>query len=268
MIGTDNLFSGKNISDVTGSGRAGNPVLVALDMIDPEKARDMATLLAPRVGGVKLGKEFFTANGPEGVRLVADAGAPVFLDLKFHDIPNTVAGAIRASLPLQPLMVNVHATGGAAMMRAAVAAADEAEKGGVRRPVVLAVTVLTSLNGEDLEATGQTGPVTDQVCRLASLAQKCGMDGVVCSSLEIEALRAECGPDFKLVVPGIRPEWAASQDQKRIMTPSQALELGADWLVIGRPITGAEDPFEAAGKICEEIGVSFSESGPDNGQSE
>jgi orotidine-5'-phosphate decarboxylase len=223
---------------------------VALDTTDLGHALDLAGSLAGHVGGMKVGKEFFTACGPDGVRAVADCGMPVFLDLKFHDIPNTVAGAVRAALPLQPMMMTIHASGGAAMMRAAAQAAAEAGDG---RPLILGITVLTSMDESDLQDVGVESPLTDQVLRLATLAQDSGLDGVVCSAREVEDLREHLGKDFKLVVPGIRPKWAASDDQKRIVTPAVAVTIGADHLVIGRPITGAADPVEAADKIAAEI---------------
>ncbi len=225
-------------------------VFVALDPADVERAVSLAASLAGLVGGIKLGKAFFTANGPQGVRRAAAAGLPVFLDLKFHDIPATVADAVRAALSLAPVMLTVHASGGAAMMRAA---ADAAEEAGTNRPLVLGVTVLTSLGAEDLAATGLAGPVSDQVIRLARLAQASGLDGVVCSAREVAALRAECGATFKLVVPGIRPAGAGADDQKRTATPAQAIAAGADYLVVGRPITGAGDPAQAARAIIDEI---------------
>ena len=225
-------------------------VFVALDTPDMDGALSLAGSLAGVVGGIKLGKAFFTANGPQGVRRAAAAGLPVFLDLKFHDIPNTVADAVRAALSLAPVMLTVHASGGAAMMRAA---ADAAREAGANRPLVLGVTVLTSLGAEDLAATGLAGPVPDQVMRLARLAQASGLDGVVCSAREAAALRAECGADFKLVVPGIRPAGAAAGDQKRTATPAEAMAAGADYLVIGRPVTGAGDPAQAARTIIDEI---------------
>ncbi len=223
---------------------------VALDTTDLGHALDLAKSLSGHVGGMKVGKEFFTACGPQGVRAVTDCGMPVFLDLKFHDIPNTVAGAIRAALPLKPYMLNVHALGGESMMKAAAAAAAEAGEG---RPLALAVTVLTSMDESDLGGIGVDDSLPDQVLRLASLAQRSGMDGVVCSAREVEDLREHLGSDFKLVVPGIRPEWASSDDQKRIVTPAAAVAMGADYLVIGRPITGADDPVQAADKIAAEI---------------
>ncbi len=225
-------------------------VFAALDTTDLDHAESLARALTGHVAGLKVGKEFFTAHGPAGVRRITALGLPVFLDLKYHDIPNTVAGAVRAALPLGLAMVNVHASGGPTMMRAAVEAAAVA---GDARPLVIAVTILTSMDDDDLRAVGLPTPAADQVVRLARLAQDNGIDGVVCSPREIERLRAECGPDFRLVVPGIRPSWAAAGDQKRIMTPAEALKLGADDLVIGRPITAASDPAEAAKRIAKEI---------------
>lgn len=226
-------------------------ILVALDTTDLDRAAGWAASLQGRVGGVKVGKEFFTAHGPAGVRRVTNGGMPLFLDLKFHDIPNTVAGAIRAALPLKPFMINVHASGGEGMMRAAAEAAREA---GSVRPLVLGVTVLTSLDDADLKAVGVTVQAAEQVVRLGLLAQKSGLDGVVCSALEIEALRHACGRNFKLVVPGIRPAGADIGDQKRVMTPPEAIAKGADYLVIGRPITGAADPAKAADEISASLG--------------
>jgi orotidine-5'-phosphate decarboxylase len=237
---------------VVADGR--NPVLIAIDTADCERAGELVRQLGDSVGGIKLGLEFFNANGPEGVRNVASGHDRLFLDLKYHDIPNTVAGAVRAVVPLRPMILNVHAAGGAAMMKAARrAAGEEAARLGVRRPQVIAVTVLTSLDEADFESVGRNGPVGEQVVRLARLARDCGLDGVVCSPHEIGSIRQACGPEFALVVPGIRPAGAAKEDQKRVMTPSEALAAGADWLVIGRPITGAADPAAAARKIFAEI---------------
>ena len=225
-------------------------IFVALDTVDAARALTLARDLAGLVGGVKLGKEFFTANGPAGVERVARAGLPAFLDFKFNDIPQTVSSAVTAALPLRPFLITVHALGGAAMMRGAAAAAEAAD---TERPMIVAITVLTSLDDGDLKEIGLAGPVLDRVLALARLARGCGLDGVVCSPLEVAALRRELGPDFKLVVPGIRPTWAAAGDQKRIMTPSQAVDAGADYLVIGRPITGADDPRAAAQRIVDEL---------------
>lgn len=228
-------------------------IFAALDTQDLGRAAGLARALAGSVGGVKLGKEFFTAQGPDGVRAVA-GGERLFLDLKFHDIPNTVAGAVRAAAHLRPAFVNVHTAGGRAMMQAAAEAAREAaEDTEAPRPLVLGVTVLTSLDDEDLATVGQLGPAGEQVVRLARLAQASGLDGVVCSAREIAALRQACGADFVLMVPGIRPAWAAAGDQKRVMTPAQAVAAGADYLVIGRPITGADDPAAAARRIVGEL---------------
>jgi orotidine-5'-phosphate decarboxylase len=234
---------------------AARRIFCALDMTDRDGAAALAARLAGTVGGIKLGLEFFGANGPAGVEAVKAAGLPTFLDLKFHDIPNTVAGAVRAAIHVRPFMLTVHASGGPAMMQAAADAAREAaEDTDVPRPLIIGVTVLTSMDEADLKAVGQQGPVVDQAKRLAALAQASGLDGVVCSPREVAVMRALCGPDFTLVVPGIRPAWSAAGDQKRVMTPAQALAAGADFLVIGRPITGQPDPVAAARRIAAEIG--------------
>jgi len=226
-------------------------VFCAVDTTDVDQARALASGLAGRVGGLKLGLEFFVANGPAGVRaVIGESGVPLFLDLKFHDIPNTVAGAVRAALPLKPAFLTIHASGGPAMI---AAAAEAAAKAGADRPKVLAVTVLTSLDTNDLKAVGQTADTAEQVTRLAELAKSSGADGVVCSPMEVAILRAALGPDFVLMVPGIRPAWSVAGDQKRFMTPAEAVAAGADHLVIGRPITGAEDPGAAADRISAEI---------------
>jgi orotidine-5'-phosphate decarboxylase len=229
-------------------------IFLAIDTTDLATARAQAAATDGVVAGIKLGLEFFTAHGPDGVRSVRPGARPLFLDLKLHDIPNTVASAVRAVAPLQPTLLTVHAGGGEAMLRAALDAAGEASaKAGVTRPRIIGVTVLTSLAEADLGVIGQQGPIADQARRLAALAQACGLDGVVCSPHEIAALRAECGDGFLLVVPGIRPAWAAAGDQKRVMTPAEAARLGADYLVIGRPITGADDPAAAARRIAVEV---------------
>lgn len=231
-----------------------NPIFAALDTQDSNAAAALASALSGNVGGIKLGLEYFTANGPECVRRLAETGVPVFLDLKFHDIPNTVAGAVRAAMSVQPAILNVHAAGGEAMMRAAASAVEEsAAEMGCDKPLLIAVTVLTSLDQADLAAVGQTGTPEDQVVRLARLTQDCGLDGVVCSAREIGAIRAACGGDFKLIVPGIRPEGSDTGDQKRTLTPQQAIAAGADYLVIGRPITAAADPAAAARAIAASI---------------
>lgn len=231
-----------------------NPVFCALDTTEVSAAAALAASLKGNIGGIKLGLEFFSANGPAGIEAVAACGLPVFVDLKFHDIPNTVAGAMRAITRLKPAMTTLHAGGGKVMMRAACdAAAEGAARHNVNKPLVLAVTVLTSMDQDQMSGTGVPGAVADQVKRLAALAREAGCDGVVCSPLEVRMIRAECGPDFKLVIPGIRPSWAAANDQKRIMTPAEAVAEGADYLVIGRPITDAADPAAAARRVAEEL---------------
>lgn len=227
-----------------------NPVFCAVDTPDLPQARTLIESLKNDVGGFKLGLEFFMAHGAAGYKTVATGGAPVFLDVKLHDIPNTVAGAVSSLLPLRPGFMTIHASGGAAMMRAA---AEAASKAGESRPKILAVTVLTSLDGDDLAAVGQGESPSDQVVRLARLAKESGVDGCVCSPEEILPLRAALGNDFILMVPGIRPDWAAANDQKRTLTPRQAYDAGATYLVIGRPITKAADPAEAARRIAQEL---------------
>ena len=222
----------------------------ALDTTDLAAAEALAGVLGGAVDGIKLGLEFFGAPGPEGVVRLSAQGRPVFLDLKLHDIPNTVAGAVRALLPLEPAILTIHAAGGGAMMRAAAEAAREA---GAKRPKIVGVTILTSLDDDDLAGMGWEMEVSDAVRRLAGEASENGLDGVVCSPHEAARLRADLGPEFLLVVPGIRPSWSASGDQKRVMTPAQAAQAGADVLVVGRPITGAENPAEAARLIAGEL---------------
>ena len=226
-----------------------NPVFVALDTPSLDRASELARALKPFVGGVKLGLEFYGANGPEGVRAVVSTGIPVFLDLKLHDIPSTVAGAMKALAPLGAAIINVHASGGAAMMRAAA----EAARTSGRRAKIIAVTVLTSLEDRDLVEVGLSGTALAQAVRLATLAKKSGLDGVVCSPHEIAAVRAACGSGFLIVTPGVRPAGGELGDQKRVMTPRQAMEAGADILVMGRPITAAPDPVQAARHIAAEL---------------
>ncbi|MGQ0741666.1 MAG: orotidine-5'-phosphate decarboxylase [Alphaproteobacteria bacterium] len=221
---------------------ARNPIWLALDTPDPKRAAVLIKATRQYVGGFKVGLEFISANGPQGVHAVAKAGLPVFADVKYHDIPNTVAGAIRAMSQLGVSIINVHAAGGAPMLKAAMAAV----RGKKPRPAIVGVTVLTSLTDNDLAATGVTGATLDQVVRLAKLCQECELDGVVCSPLEIAAVRKACGPKFLIVAPGVRPKGASTDDQRRVMTPRQALQAGANILVIGRPITGAKDPEAAA----------------------
>lgn len=232
-----------------------NPIFCAIDTPDLGTATTWAARIGDHVGGIKLGLEFISAHGPKGINQVMKASdLPVFLDVKFHDIPNTVAGAVRAIAATKPFMINVHASGGRSMMQAAVEAASEAAyEHVVPRPLVIGVTILTSLSDADLAEVGMASSTADQAIRLAVLAKESGLDGVVCSPLEAARIRAECGPNFKLVTPGVRPEWAAANDQKRIMTPEQAVAAGADYLVVGRPITAAEDPAAAALRIASAI---------------
>ena len=218
---------------------AAAPALALLEQLDPARCR------------VKVGKELFTRGGPQLVERAVAAGFDVFLDLKFHDIPNTVAGACAAAADLGVWMVNVHASGGPAMLRAARERLD----GLSSPPLLIAVTVLTSLDASDLAAVGCPGEPAERVLQLARLSQQAGLDGVVCSPLEAAAVRAELGPDFRLVTPGVRPVFAASGDQKRVMTPAQALAVGADYLVIGRPITAAAEPMAALAAIEAEIAL-------------
>ena len=226
------------------------PVFCALDTPDLAKAETLANSLHGKVHGLKLGLEFFLAHGMAGYTRIAAVGLPIFLDLKLHDIPNTVGGGISSLLSLKPTFITIHTSGGGAMMRAA---ADAAAKAGTTRPKILGVTVLTSMDEKDLTSVGQDANTTAQVVRLAKLAKESGLDGVICSPEEIKPLRAALGNDFILMVPGIRPVWAASSDQKRVLTPREAVDAGATYLVIGRPITGAENPAEAAGRIGDEI---------------
>jgi orotidine-5'-phosphate decarboxylase len=229
---------------MTSSGR----LIVALDTVDADQAHSWAEAVAPHAGLLKLGLAFFLANGAAGFRGIT--GAPIFLDLKLHDIPNTVAGGVRAVLPLRPRMLTIHAAGGPAMIQAAQQAAAGA---GAERPMILAVTVLTSLDAAALHAVGVPTTPAEQVLRLGRLAVEAGADGLVCSPLEVAMLRQALGPAVTLVVPGIRPAGTASGDQARTMTPSEAVAAGADWIVCGRPITGAADVGAAAAAIAAGI---------------
>lgn len=222
-------------------------LIAALDTADAGQAQAWAETLAPYCGMLKLGLEFVLAQGPPGIRAIT--ARPIFLDLKLHDIPNTVAGAVRAVLPLRPRMLTLHAGGGSAMMEAARRAADTVE----HPPVLLAVTVLTSLDSNALHATGVAGGPRQQVLRLARLALDAGANGLVCSAHEVSMLRDALGAGPVLVVPGIRPLGVIAGDQARTMTPREAVDAGADWIVVGRPITGSADPAAAAAAIAAEI---------------
>lgn len=231
------------------TGRTSFPLIYcAIDTPDLGRALDLAAAVTEAGCGVKLGLEFFNAHGPQGVQAVLQnrVSPSVFLDLKYHDIPNTVAGAVAAASSLDVSYLNIHASGGPEMMRAALASCAPKTK-------LLAVTVLTSLDESALDAVGQRGPTADQVLRLARLTQECGLAGVVCSAHEVKTLRNALGENFVLMVPGIRPEGSATDDQKRVMTPKEAVTAGATHLVIGRPITGAADPAAAARDIYASI---------------
>lgn len=231
-----------------------NPILVALDVPQADKAATLARDLAPAVGGFKIGSELFTIAGPDFVRQVRATGAHVFLDLKYHDIPNTVAKAVAAATRLNVQMLTVHTSGGEEMMRAAEQSARHtAAELGFDPPIVLGVTVLTSMDGIALEQIGVGANVGRQVERLASLAVKAGLRGLVCSPLEIIALRQTIPADVQLVTPGIRAASDSSDDQKRTLSAPEAMRAGANWLVIGRPIYGAKDPRAAAQAILDSL---------------
>jgi len=228
-----------------------NPIIVALDVESGARAIALADQLRGSVGGFKIGKQLFTAAGPDMVRELTSRGDRIFLDLKFHDIPNTVAGAVQSAVATGAWMVNVHASGGSAMMKAAAEAARQtAATLGRPRPLVVAVTVLTSMDNEGLAEIGVARPMLDQVVHLATLAHASGLDGVVASPHEVRAIRAACGSNFQIVTPGIRPaDQQGKDDQARTLTPAQAIAAGSSYLVIGRPITAAPDPRQAAEAI-------------------
>jgi len=228
-------------------------IIIALDVGTKREALALAgELKDARV--FKIGMELFTAEGPALLDEAAAMGKKPFLDLKYHDIPNTVGGAVRSAARHRIHMLTLHTSGGKEMMAAAVRAAhEESARAGTPKPILLGVTVLTSLKDDDLRQIGYARSTTDQVVRLALLAKAAGLDGVVCSPHEIEVIKRECGRDFLVVTPGIRPVWAATQDQKRITTPAEAVLMGADYLVIGRPITGSPSPQQAFLKIVTEI---------------
>ncbi|HHW02273.1 MAG TPA: orotidine-5'-phosphate decarboxylase [Thermoanaerobacterales bacterium] len=225
-------------------------VIIALDTPHEQKALETVRILKKKISIFKVGLELFCSTGPDIVRKINMEGCRVFLDLKFHDIPNTVAGAARAAANTGAFMFNVHASGGREMM---IRAKEEIDKSNsAQRPLILAVTVLTSLDDQDLKDINITKSTLDQAVDLAKLAKECGLDGVVASPKEISAIRQAQGRDFIIVTPGVRPTWAAPGDQKRVMTPAQALEAGADYIVIGRPVTAAPDPIKAVEAIFEE----------------
>ncbi len=232
-------------------GEPNNRVIVALDVATLSEAADLARRLAPHVAAVKIGSQLFTAEGPRAVHAMRDLGVRVFLDLKFHDIPNTVAGAVASARNLGVWMLNVHCSGGLAMMAEAAKAASATSSSG--RPLVLGVTVLTSLDEASLQATiGTVRTLREQVQHLARQAQAAGLDGVVASPQEIADIRQACGANFLIVTPGVRPAEADRGDQRRVMTPGDAIRAGADYVVVGRPILAAKDPVEAAKRIAAE----------------
>ena len=233
---------------------ADDRLIVALDVSTMDAMKEIVTSLGDAVSFYKVGMELFYAEGEQTVRYLQKQNKQVFLDLKLHDIPNTVAHGVSSLTRLGANLITMHGQGGPVMMKAAVQAAREtAEQLGVERAKLLAITVLTSFDDEAWTSTGGQLPISDQVIRLAKLAKECGMDGVVCSALEAKMIREACGDDFLIVTPGIRPSFAATNDQKRIATPASALQDGASRLVIGRPITQAENPREAVRLIIEEM---------------
>ncbi|MED5339765.1 MAG: orotidine-5'-phosphate decarboxylase [Pseudomonadota bacterium] len=228
-------------------------IICALDTSNFLVAQKITRKLRNHLGGIKVGKEFFTAHGPDGIKKISKEGLPIFLDLKFHDIPNTVAKAISNIVRLKPSMITIHATGGAEMIKAAVRANKIiAKKNNIKRPYILAVTVLTSLDKSDMVSLGSEKNIQTLTLRLAKLAKRNGADGIICSPKELKILRFKLGKNFKIVVPGIRTNRKKNDDQKRTMTPKQALDLGADYVVIGRPITESDNPVLAVKKIINE----------------
>ena len=234
---------------------ANDKLIVALDVDDLRAANQLVSQLGDLVKLFKIGGQLFTAAGPASVETFRELGKEIFLDLKFHDIPNTVAGAVAAAAKTGASMVNMHASGGFEMMRAASESVDmQASTLEIPRPRLLGVTLLTSIDEESFQRDfGTKRKLRDQVAYLAELSQKAGMDGIVASPLEIEIVRRVCGKKFLIVTPGVRPRWAVAGDQRRIRTPAEAIEAGADYIVVGRPITGADNPREAAENILQEI---------------
>ena len=230
-------------------------ILVAIDTPSLTKARNILDIAGDYIGGIKLGLEFFNHNGVSGVNKVTERmDTKLFLDLKFHDISNTVAGAVRGIISTQPHIINVHTAGGYNMMREAkLQALESAQKCGMTSPLVIGVTVLTALDDTDLKTIGYANNAKEQVVIMAKLAKDAGLDGVVCSAHEIKAIKEACGKEFITVVPGIRPNGANKGDQKRTMTPAQAIAEGADYIVIGRPITEAQDILAAVKEIAESV---------------
>jgi orotidine-5'-phosphate decarboxylase len=230
-------------------GASKTRLVVALDVDTLTRARRLVDMLYPDVSIFKIGSQLFTGAGRDSVAMIREKGADVFLDLKFHDIPNTVAGAVRQACSMGVLITNVHALGGRAMMEAAFQA-----RGRKKKPLLLAVTMLTSMDREELENVGIARAPRPQIKKLALLAKNCGMDGVVCSGQEIDIIRQACGKDFVVLAPGIRHLYPASyQDQKRVVTPRQASDKGADYIVVGRPITKSKNPLQSARSILSDL---------------
>ena len=227
-----------------------NPIMLAIDTSSLDEAKSLAVKLKDNIGGIKLGMEFFNSFGPSGIKAIKDFDIPIFLDLKLHDIPATVYKTITTLLKLEPAIINVHASGGKEMMMAAAKALKDS---GNKNTKIIAVTILTSLDDNDLYEIGFSGTSNELVLRLAKLAQESGLDGIVCSAKEISTIRENIGSDFLLVVPGIRTKEDNADDQKRIMTPKEAILLGADLLVIGRPITKAKDEILASKEILDQL---------------
>lgn len=230
-------------------------ICVALDVDSRQKAKTLVKKLADHVGYFKIGFQLFTSEGPKIVRMVLDQGGKVFLDLKFHDIPNTAANASVEAMKLGASIINIHSSGGFEMMKTVVTTiTTKAQELRLTKPIILAVTVLTSLNQQNLnEDLRIPGDIESHVIHLARLTERAGVDGVIASPLEIKKIREACRKDFVILTPGIRPAWSSSDDQKRIMTPRQAIDAGADIIVIGRPIIAAKDPSDAAKKVLDEI---------------
>ena len=234
--------------------RKSDKLIVALDVSSIAQAEKLVKLLSPLVAVFKVGNELFTASGPSVIQMIHSYRSQVFLDLKFHDIPNTVGSACEAAVRHKVFMLNVHALGGKQMLFQAVQSVHKtAEELKIEPPRLLGVTVLTSMKDNDLKETGITKKLEKEVVDLAALAKACGLDGVVASAHEIEAIRKKTDQDFLIVTPGVRPVWAAHGDQKRVMTPKEAIEKGANFVVVGRPITQSPSPLEAAEKVLSEI---------------
>lgn len=227
-----------------------NALFCAIDMKDTDQAVTLIKEIKEHIDGIKIGMEAFYAMGVNGYLRLHDLGLPIFLDLKLHDIPNTVSSAIKSLLPLNPSIINIHTSGGSEMMKAAVEAISDI---GINKTKLIGVTILTSMNEHSFSEQGISLKVEQQVINLSTLAKECGLDGVVCSPLEVKNVKIKCGQDFLTIVPGIRPNNSVADDQKRVLTPKEAIRNGADILIVGRPITQADDPNQAARSIKESM---------------